>query len=120
MKTISHPLFIIVFSAYVSYYFLKILNIRMPEIITNYLADLLSLFIVNTVILWILRIIKSNKKIELKPEMVIASFLMFSVFFEFYLPSINNYYYLDYLDVLCYLTSALSFLFWRKRRRLVI
>jgi len=87
----------------------------MPEIISSYLADFLSLFIVNTIILWLIRVIKSNNKLELQPEMVLLSFLLFSVFFEFYLPAVNEYYHRDYLDVLCYAISAIGFLVWRKK-----
>lgn len=114
MKTISHPLFQSVLSIYLIYYTLKTLSLRMPEIVTSYLADILSLFIVNTVVLWLIRLIKANKSLELQPKMVIISFLLFTVFFEFYLPAVNEYYHRDYLDIVCYGLSSLGFIVWRR------
>lgn len=119
MKTVSHPLFLSVFSIYFVYYLLKIFSVQMPEIATSYLADLLSLFIVNTIILWFLRLIKSNKKLELKTAKVIVSFVLFSVFFEFYLPAVKDYYQKDYWDILCYAISAFGFLLWRRKQSLI-
>jgi hypothetical protein len=91
----------------------------MPEIVTSYLADVLSLFIVNTFILWIIRFIKANKSFELQPEMVIISFLLFTGFFEFYLPVVNDYYHRDYLDIVCYGLSSFGFIVWRRNARML-
>lgn len=87
----------------------------MPEIITSYLADLLSLFIVNTLILWIIRKIKGDNQIELAWQMVFLSLVLFTFFFEVLLPRYNSYYQADILDVLCYTLSAIGFLSWRKQ-----
>lgn len=91
------------------------LMVQMPEIVSSYLADLLSLFIVNTVVLWGIRRVKSDNNLELKPEMVILSFILFAVFFEFYLPTVNEYYHGDYLDIACYAIGAFGFLLWRRK-----
>lgn len=119
MKTISHPLFLSVFFIYLVYYTLKILQIQMPEFVTSYLADLLSLFIVNTFILWVIRLVKSNQNLELHNEMVLLSFILFSAFFEFYLPAVNEYYHRDYLDIALYAISAFGFILWRRKQRLL-
>jgi hypothetical protein len=118
MKSISHPLFILLFTIYIIYYSLKTIGLSMPEFITSYLADLLSLFLVNTVITWIIRTIKSDKYYELNPAMVVLSFVMFSLFFELYLPSVNYYYKTDFWDIFCYALSAFGFLFWRRKKSL--
>ena len=91
----------------------------MPEFVTSYLADLLSLFIVNTVVLWGIRLVKSNKKLELQPEMIIISFVLFAGFFEFYLPAVNEYYHRDYLDIACYAIGALGFILWRRKQNVL-
>jgi hypothetical protein len=114
MKTISHPLFLSIFFIYMVYYTLKTLSFPIPEIVTSYLADLLSLFIVNTAVLYLIRLIKANKSLELKPEMILISFLLFTGFFEFYLPVVNKYYHRDYLDIVCYAISSFGFIFWRR------
>ena len=116
MKTVSHPLFLGIFFIYLFYYSLKMWQIQMPEFITSYLADLLSLFIVNTVVLWLIRLIKSNNSLEIKPGMVIISVVLFSVFFEFYLPAVNDYYHRDYLDIACYTLSGSGYVMWRRKQ----
>jgi hypothetical protein len=117
MKTVSHPLFLSVFFTYLVYYALKMLQIQMPEFVTSYLADLVSLFIVNTVVLWLIRLVKSDKNLELNPEMVILSFILFAGFFEFYLPVLDEYYHRDYLDIACYAIGAFGFILWRRNQR---
>lgn len=95
------------------------LQVQMPEIVTSYLADLLSLFIVNTVVLWVVRQVKSKENLELKPEMVVLSFILFAVFFELYLPAVNEYYHRDYLDIACYAIGAFGFILWRRKQRVL-
>jgi hypothetical protein len=117
MKTVSHPLFLGIFLIYLVYYTLKSLQIQMPEFVTSYVADLLSLFIVNTFVLWLIRLVKSNKNLELTPLMIFLSFILFTGFFEFYLPTVNGYYHRDYLDIACYGISAFGFILWRRKKR---
>jgi hypothetical protein len=95
------------------------LQVQMPEFVTSYLADLLSLFIVNTVVLWVMRLIQSNNNLELKPAMVILSFILFTGFFEFYLPGVNEYYHRDYADIVCYAIGAFWFILWRRKQRVL-
>src|SRR5690554_7644742 len=86
MKTISHPLFLVLATCYAVYYGLKQTDLVLPVFITSYLADLLSIFLVNTFALWIIRKMKNSPKLELPIAMVFLSVIMFSVFFEFFLP----------------------------------
>lgn len=116
MKTVYHPLFLCIFFIYLIYYTLKMLQIQMPELVTSYLADLLSLFIVNTVVLRLIRLVQSNNSLEIKPRMVIISIVLFSGFFEFYLPAVNDYYHRDYLDIACYSISGFGFIMWRENQ----
>ncbi len=114
MKTVGHPLFLVVFFIYLTYYVLKHLEIEMPVFITSYLADLLSLFLINTLVLFILRKIYSKPSLELSVGMILISFVLITVIFEEVLPMNDNYFVADPIDVLCYLISASLFQVWRK------
>jgi hypothetical protein len=114
MKTITHPLFIVLAFIYTIYYGLKQTDFIFPELISNYLADLLSIFLVNTFALWIIRKIKKSPQLEFPISMVLISVLMFLVFFEFILPQQNPIYVYDPWDILCYAISGAGYIFWRR------
>lgn len=114
MRTISHPLFIVLAMIYIAYYALKQTDITFPLWISNYLADLLSIFLVNTVALWLIRKIKVKPNLEFSQHLVLLSIVMFSVFFEFYLPLKSTIYVYDAYDIVCYFISGVGFVIWRK------
>lgn len=115
MKTITHPLFILLALVYILYYGLKQTDFIFPELISNYLADLLSIFLVNTFALWSIRKIKNKPYLELPPYLVLLSVVLFALFFEILLPYQSSVYIHDPWDILCYLISGLVFILWRKR-----
>lgn len=118
MRTISHPLFIIVLLVYLTYYVLKHTGVQMPEFVTSYLADLLSLFLINTSVLYLLRKIYKKSELELPLGFVIVSFILITLVFEVIQPIINNYFIADPIDIVCYLISASSYYLWRMSRAL--
>ncbi|PWH85098.1 hypothetical protein [Brumimicrobium oceani] len=115
MKTIAHPLFIVLALIYASYYSLKQTDLVFPVLISSYLADLLSIFLVNTFTLWCIRKIKNRPSLELPPILVLFSVVMFSVFFEFILPQKSSLYIYDPWDILCYAISGVAYIFWRRK-----
>lgn len=115
MKTIGHPLFIFLFSVYILYYALKQTTLAMPVFVTNYLADLLSIVVVNTILLFVIRRIKKMPAYELPTAMVVASVILFGLYFEFYLPTKSSVYVRDYADILCYSISGIFYVLWRKQ-----
>ena len=114
MKTISHPLFIVLASVYAIYYGLKQTDVIFPLFISNYLADLLSIFLVNTFTLWCIRKIKRRPNLELPISLILMSVVMFSVFFEFVLPLKSPVYIYDPWDMLCYFISGVAYILWRR------
>jgi hypothetical protein len=114
MKTISHPLFLVVAGLYLTYYILKHSGVVLPEFVTNYLADLSSLFLINTITLFLLRKLFRSSKLELSLGMIGASFVLISLFFEVIFPQHAAYYVADANDILCYAISATAYFFWRK------
>lgn len=114
MKTISHPLFIVIASMYLVYYALKHSGIVLPLFFTNYFADLVSVFVLNTIALFCVRKLFGRPNFELSLTMITSSFLLTSLFFEVILPRQSSYYVADVIDVFCYLISALTYYLWRK------
>lgn len=115
MKTITHPFFIILGLVYAVYYGLKQTDFVFPLLISNYLADLLSIFLVNTFTLWSVRKIKNKPSVELPIYLVFLSIVMFSIFFEFILPNKSSNYVYDFWDIVCYAISGAGYILWRKR-----
>ncbi|WP_107038960.1 hypothetical protein [Brumimicrobium mesophilum] len=113
MKTITHPIFIVLATIYAVYYGLKQTDVVFPLFISNYLADLLSIFLVNTFTLWCIRKIKNRPYLELPIPLILMSVVMFSIFFEFVLPQKSSIYIYDPWDVLCYFISGMAYIFWR-------
>ena len=117
MKTVKNPLFIVLFLIYVLYYIFKSKGIYMPVFIRNYLSDFLCLFLVNTIVLSVVRKIKGDNTIDLTVLHLLFSLLVFSVTFEFILPNRNGELYTrDWLDVVMYTLGLLLYYFWRKFR----
>lgn len=114
MKTVSHPIFIIVLLVYLTYYILKHTGFEMPALITSYLADILSLFLINTLVLFILRKIYSKPNLELSVGMIVISIILITLIFEVIQPMINEYFVADPIDLLCYLISGSLYYVWRK------
>lgn len=114
MKTISHPLFLVIAGLYLTYYTLKHSGVALPEFVTNYFADLTSLFLINTIALFGLRKLFRSPKLELSLGMIGASFVLISLFFEVIFPRQATYYVADAIDILCYAISATAYFFWRK------
>ncbi|PKR79724.1 hypothetical protein CW751_13445 [Brumimicrobium salinarum] len=113
-KTISHPLFIVLFLIYITYYGLKQTEVVFPLFVSSYLADLLSIFLVNTFALAIIRKVQNKPNLEFPPLLVLLSIAMFSLFFEFYLPSQSTIYVQDPWDILCYFISGGMYVLWRR------
>ncbi|HLV41294.1 MAG TPA: hypothetical protein VKY37_03355, partial [Brumimicrobium sp.] len=113
MRTITHPLFIILAIIYVVYYGLKQTDFVFPVLVSSYLADLLCIFLVNTFALWFLRKIKRTPHLELPVSMVLLSVIMFSVFFEYILPQQSTLYIYDPWDIFCYFISGTVYVLWR-------
>ncbi|MGM0477928.1 MAG: hypothetical protein ACQERC_01810 [Bacteroidota bacterium] len=114
MRTIGHPLFIAFFLLYVVYYLLKHAGVVLPSFITSYLADLLSLFIINTIALFFLRKWYGIPDYELHNGMVLLSFIIITLVFEVIQPAVGDYAVFDPYDILCYAVSATGYLLWRK------
>lgn len=86
-------------------------SIELPIWLTSYLADLLSMPILLTTCLGVVRLVKNDNEIVLTPAMLFAAWLYTSFLFEYYLPLQSSIYTGDKLDVVMYGAGSLGFYF---------
>lgn len=103
------------FLSYVSLKTMIYLDSPLPEIATSYLADLLCMPIVLSIILFFIRWVKKDegKKLSIGTIMLICLYWM--IYFEYYLPMNDTQYTSDIGDVILYFVGALSFIYWQHK-----
>ena len=84
-------------------------GIYLPEILNNYLNDLLCLPLVLGVISFMIRRFKKDKSFRLPMFFVLLMALYYSIYFEYYLPKVNERYTSDWIDVMLYFVGAVGF-----------
>lgn len=88
---------------------LKIFSIPAPQWIFSYLNDFLVIPIVACICLNIIWILKKDKAIRLNGFTIISLVLLYSIYFEYYLPQQSTRYTGDIWDVVCYASGGLVF-----------
>lgn len=86
-----------------------------PGILTSYVNDFLSLPIVLTLLLVILRKFKNNSEYMLSYTMIFFAFLYQTTIFEFILPNISERYTYDVWDIVAYAVGGVFFLLIQNR-----
>lgn len=86
----------------------------LPKLLNNYYNDFASIPIVLSVSLWFAKRIRQNNELQFSFWQCMLFVVMYSWFFENYLPKINSRYTADMFDVLAYFLGGLSFYFWQK------
>jgi hypothetical protein len=84
-------------------------GIALPVWMTSWFADLLCLPVILGIGLLFLRFYKSDANLFLTPGQVLFVFLLFSLLFEYLLPTQNRAYIADPVDVLMYACGAFVF-----------
>ena len=95
--------------AFASVQSLKLFSIPAPEWVFSYLNDFLVIPIVATICLHGIWILKNNKAIRMNGFTIISLLILFSVYFEYYLPQQSFLYTGDIWDVVCYTLGAFIF-----------
>ena len=90
-------------------YSLQKLTIPLPKILNNYANDLLCLPLVLGFITFGIRKLKNDEFFKLPLFIILIMALYYSVYFEYYLPTINPRYTSDWIDVGLYFAGALGF-----------
>lgn len=77
-----------------------------PNWLTHYLNDFLCIPIVATICLHAVWRVKRNYMLRLKIGSILSLVVLFSVYFELYLPENTSRYTGDLIDVLCYIAGG--------------
>lgn len=93
---------------------LKQAQLPAPAWVFNYVNDLLVIPIVGLACLHVIWLFKKNRKIRLDWISIFLLVLIFSFYFEIYLPPISKRYTADYWDVLCYSLGGFTLYFLQK------
>lgn len=110
MSVLKSWFFILIVLIGSSVYTLQRIGVVLPVFVNNYLNDILSIPIVLSIILIVVRLIRGNS-FQLSLWMIISVVLYFSFYFEYYIPQFNPRYTADILDVGCYLLGGITFYF---------
>lgn len=77
--------------------------------VTGYVNDILVIPIVSVICLHVLWFIKRNKSLRLDALSIASLVLLYSIYFEWYLPQVNERYTGDVWDLVCYATGGFIF-----------
>jgi hypothetical protein len=88
---------------------LKYLNFDLPNLLINHLNDFLTLPMVATPCLHAVWLIKKDKSIRLSMLSIFSLVVLYSFYFEYYLPIYVPRYTGDLWDVFCYLSGGILF-----------
>ncbi len=114
MILLRKPLVWLIFATAIVVYILQQLDVDLPYLINNYLNNLLCMPVVLTLCLVVLQFIKKNYSLTI-PIFVIASItLYYIVYFEWFLPKINERYTADPIDAVLYIIGAIVFYVMQK------
>ncbi|GAK93556.1 hypothetical protein JCM19298_2275 [Nonlabens ulvanivorans] len=75
----------------------------------NHLNDLVVIPIVATIGLHVIWMVKKNRQLRVGTISLLSLVILYSVYFEYYLPLNNARYTSDFWDIVCYAAGALIF-----------
>ena len=88
---------------------LKIFSIAAPQWVFSYVNDFLVIPIIATISLHGIWLLKNSKAIRLNGFTIASLVLLYSIYFEYYLPQTSPRYTGDIWDVVCYALGGLVF-----------
>ncbi len=113
LKTL-HIAFVIFVITYFGVQLTKFFEYPSSSFINYYMNDLIAIPIVATISLYILWLIKKDYGIRLDVFSLASLLILYSVYFELYLPEYNSRYTGDVWDIICYLIGAVVFYILQK------
>lgn len=85
------------------------LQLPLPELVNNYVNDLLCMPLLLGALTFLLRRLKGDKDFRFSLLFVLFMASYYSVYFEYYLPKVNPRYTADWIDVVLYFTGAIAY-----------
>lgn len=113
MRLIFNYIFILLLCLGSAVYLLQNLGYELPHFIQNHFNDLLIIPIVLWIALITLRALLPSQNIGIPLWAIILIVMGYSIYFEYYLPSIHPRYTGDFWDVCCYALGGWFFYFWQ-------
>lgn len=89
-------------------------SVQLPVFFSSYMNDLLCMPVVLSICLFIIQKIKKQKDLKISFFSAFSLAVLYSVYFEIYLPEVTTRYTSDIVDVFLYFTGAL--IFWLVQR----
>ena len=90
-------------------YTCQTLGISLPIWINNYLNDFLCLPIVLNIAQYTVRYLRNDGHLNIPFSLVVTMALLYSIYFEWFLPKVNLRYTSDFIDVALYFAGAFLF-----------
>lgn len=92
----------------------RICEISAPNWIFFYLNDFLVIPIVGFICLHVFWFLKKDKTIRINTFLIFTLVVIYSVYFEVYLPKYSERYTADFWDVICYILGGITFYILQK------
>lgn len=94
----------------------KLFSVSAPSWVFHYLNDFLTIPIVATIGLHVVWFIRKDKTLRLGLFTIFSLVMLYSIFFEYYLPQQSDRYTGDVFDVVCYFAGGVVFYMLQKMR----
>ncbi len=101
-----------------SIYSMQRLNLPLPKFVNNHANDLLCLPLVLGALTFLIRGLNKDKYFKFPLPFVLLLATYYSVYFEYYLPKVNSRYTADWIDVMLYFGSAITFFLIQKNKKI--
>lgn len=111
---LSRILYSIMLVIAASIYVLQKLAIDLPQLLNNYLNDLLCIPLILGVLTFIIRQLKKNHRFKLPFGFIFILSSYYAVYFEYYLPKNNSRYTSDWIDVALYFLGGMLFYLYQR------
>ncbi|HLS29519.1 MAG TPA: hypothetical protein VK021_01540 [Flavobacteriaceae bacterium] len=95
---------------------MRFFSIAAPNWMFHYLNDFLVIPIVGLICLYVVWWLKKDRTIRLDIFSIATLVVIYSLYFEVYLPKYSERYTADILDVVCYASGGVVFYFLQKMR----
>jgi hypothetical protein len=110
---LSSWVFILTTFLFASSQLLQATNIG-SRFIFSYLDDLVVMPIILTVALVLIRVLFQKPNFEFPKSYLFVAFVYFSIYFEWWIPQVNNAFTSDWMDIVCYGIGTLVYFQSRK------
>ncbi|CAN0571507.1 unnamed protein product [Ectocarpus sp. 12 AP-2014] len=110
MTNIRQSYFLVFIGIASTVYIAQQFSFSIPQLINNYLNDLLCMPIVLKICQYAVRFIKKDEHITIPIKISFVLTILYALYFELLLPKLNDRYTADFMDVVLYFIGFVFFL----------